>query len=122
MAYPINEQIDIYLYSQYGVEGGSDEIFRFIASDGEKKIPAILKRIDSDNGADPRTRFGLINVLDFIDQNCQCLANNEDAMMILSRNEMLIVSKDSEGFRGYKELYHQILVRIESRMQTIRQH
>src|SRR5256885_11664041 len=73
-AYPVDEQIDIYLYSQYNVEGGSDEFFRFMASDGEKKIPTILRRIDTDSSPDPRTKVGLIRVLDFIDLNCKCLA------------------------------------------------
>jgi hypothetical protein len=113
--YPIDQQIDIYLYSQYNVEGGGDEFFRYMADDGENKIPQILKRLDTDRDSDPRTKVGLIRVLDHIDQGCHCLLQVQDAGEILNRSEMQPVQSDSDGVRQFKELYRTVLERIKLR-------
>lgn len=117
-AYPVDQQIDIYLYSQYSVEGGSDEFFRFLAKDGESKIPAILKRMDADADRDPRAKIGLIRVLDFIDQGCLCLAKIDSSFDVLERVEMKINATDGQGFKGFKELYDQIFETIKRRDRT----
>lgn len=113
--YSIEEQIDIYIYSQNTGDTKRLHFIIYLASDGEKKIPAILKRIDADPVEDPITKFYLICVLEAIDNKCQCLKNSD--LEILSRNEMRANETDVEAFRGYKELYSKVLKEIKARHQ-----
>jgi hypothetical protein len=111
--YPVEKQIEIYLFAQYGVEGGNESFLRYLAFDGQNKIPAIIARIDAAD--DPGFKALLMRVLDFIDENCGCVADNPDFLNILERNEMQIDPADSEGIKIFKELYRKILLRMKLR-------
>jgi hypothetical protein len=114
--YAIEDQMNIYLYSQYNIEGGSDEFLRFMVNQGETKIPAIVARIDSDQDRDLRSKVGLIQVLDYIDQGCKCLTGDEVA--VLERNQSAVTDSDSPGTASIKRLYVKFLDRIRSRLAT----
>ena len=110
--YPIDKQIDIYLFAECCVEGGGTFI-RYLGFNGKEKIPSIVKRIDeSDN---PITKTKLLNALEFIDLNCECLVDSPGTLNILEKNEMRIDESDSQGIKTFKELYSTYLQRIKSR-------
>lgn len=115
LAYSVDKQIDIFLYSQISVEGGSDTVFRFMVSNGEMKIPTILQRIDAYKGSDPRPKAFLISVLDDIDTRCKCLEQVSGAVDLLRRNTMPIFDDDKGGIRSFKKSYQDTLEKIELR-------
>ena len=112
-AYPIEKQIDIYLYPQRYEEGGSVAFLYYLGDEGKNKIPHIAKRIDeSSNWLD---KVYLINVLEFIDLNCQCVADDADSLALLIKNEEAVKPEDGKAISSSKELYSKQVHRIRDR-------
>lgn len=115
-SYPVNRQIDIYLFSQMPKSRAVDTYFRFMAHQGDGKVLPIAKRIDSEKEASFKT--DLIRVLDLIDEDCACVRNNSEIMELLAKNSVDVVETDPPHVRGFKDLYASTLERIESRTQS----
>lgn len=113
--YPVEKQIDIYLFSQCCVEGNSYPFLWYLATDGKNIIPYIVKRIVESNN--PQDKANLMEVLDLIEMKCKCVAENADVLDILTRNEMQLVEENSDHMNGFRELYTEQLQRIKSSQQ-----
>ncbi len=127
-SYPIEKQLDIYLFSQCCVEGNSYPLMWLLTNDGEEKnmIPHIVKRIDESN--DPTGKNNLINTIDkanlmdpleLIDIKCKCIADSPGVIDILTKNERLIDEQESDGIKGFKRIYSERLQRIKNRKQSM---
>lgn len=113
--FPVETQIDVFLFSQFYVEGGNVSFLRYMAADGVGKIPAILEKLDRSSDSDPRNKYALISVLDFIDEECHCVTDSPGVLEILRDNEMRIIEHDSEGYREFKRGYAQHLRNLVER-------
>lgn len=102
-SYPIEKQIEIYLYGNCCVEGGTwiDPLF---TKDGAKKIPFIIKRI-SVFPDDIRNKVALIEALNDINNDCKCLKNNSEYIQILEDVGERIKTEKSSLEYQYKESY-----------------
>jgi hypothetical protein len=109
----VEEQINTYIYSQYEVEGGRDSFLRYMVSDGEAKLPALLQRIQISSDRDPRDRVALLTAVDLIDQECKCLQESE--LQLLEHSELEPGDSDNNGVREFKLLYIRLLRDIKAR-------
>jgi hypothetical protein len=110
-AYPVEKQIDIYIFSQCCVEGNIYPFDRYLAVNGEMKLPGIIRRIDSDENFSDKVY--LLDVVETIDTKCHCVNGKPDFIDILQKNERPIDEHDSSGTVTAKELYRQKLLRIK---------
>lgn len=110
-SYPIEKQIDIYLFTHY-LEGGSGTYEGYLASDGENKLFAISRRIDEN--IEPMMKVRLISAIELIGMNCDCVSDNSEVIKILEDNKMPIDDEDSGGTIGVKNAYNDYLQRIKS--------
>lgn len=113
-SYPVDRQIDIYLFSQKipaFLEG--ETYLRFMAHQGDQKVLEIARRIDSEE--DLTFKRDLIGVLDVIDMKCECVHNNREVMKILAQNDLDVTDTDPPDVISFKGSYRITLDRIKSR-------
>lgn len=113
-AYPVELQIDMFLFAQINLAGKGVTYLRYLADDGQAKKRQIAARIDSTE----RSSFkaDLIVVLDEIDLSCSCVHNDSGLMDLLVKNDLDILDTDPPDVRLSKELYKKILDRLKLRM------
>lgn len=111
-SYPVEKQIDIYLFSKLYTEGGSGTYGRYLASNGTNKLPNIVKRLDESN--DLLVKIELIHTIELINGHCLCVAGNADILRILEKNDIQINTEDDPSTRKLKEVYSDYLQRIKS--------
>lgn len=107
-AYPVEKQIDIYLYAWYGPKGGGMNALFYLINDGESKVPQILKRLDQTT--EPNHKAALLNALLEIERNCHCVANNPQIIEILEKSE---IKKRFEGDQGFIFIYQTYLQQLK---------
>lgn len=105
-SYPVDKQIDIYLYAQFGFEGGHD-LTGYLKDNGEQKIPEILRRIEIGNFMH---KSALIHVLYYIDKDCACISQNSEIMDSLSSQ----MQKEADIYEGFKVLYKESVERLNA--------
>ena len=113
-SYPIDRQIDIFLFAQINLAGKRDTYMRYLANDGPTKKRHIAIRINLTDRASFKTN--LIGVLDFIDLNCACVHDDAEVMELLIQNDSEVLDTDSPDVRLSKESYRQYLERMKSRI------
>jgi hypothetical protein len=77
-SYPVDKQIDIYLYSQFAFEGGNGSFLGYIARNGDGKVHAIFSRIRSEKRA--LFRLGLIIAIDMIDRETKVFSKRAELL------------------------------------------
>ncbi|MBK8148856.1 MAG: hypothetical protein IPK58_11770 [Acidobacteria bacterium] len=77
-SYPVDKQIDIYLYSQVAFEGGKGDFLRYIIKNGNKKVLAIFSRIRTEKRA--LFRLLLIIAIDRIDSETKVLSKQAELL------------------------------------------
>lgn len=82
-SYPVETQIDIYLFGELCVEGNPLPLEKFLAYEGEEKVTIIAERLDKERHWQKAL---LIKVLAIINGKCKCVSNNPYVMEILLRN------------------------------------
>lgn len=113
LSYPVDTQISIYLYAEFYVEGGNYLFLNYIKKDGENKILQISQRIaETEN---PVHKYFLIGILDEIDENCTCVADNSIVLDRLIKSEMKVdLKKDDPAIIAMKDSYKSDLKKITS--------
>lgn len=115
-SYPVEKQVEIYLYGNCCVEGGAwiGALFR---REGERKIPYIIQRMEVFPD-DIRNKEALIEALYLIDKDCQCLKKSPEYIKILEVVGEKIKTEESslenEFKQNYINLYWDYLVMIKS--------
>ena len=77
-SYPVDNQIDIFLYAQSAFEGGDGPTLRYIIKNGDKKVPAIFSRIRTEKRA--LFRLLLIIAIDRIDSETKVLSKQAELL------------------------------------------
>ncbi len=112
-SFPIDKQIDIFLYAQRNGAGFRDTYFRFLANEGENKKLDIARRIDVSQSASHKA--DLLIVLDFIDTKCRCVNNDSEVMTLLEKNLRDSEKNDPPDVSMSKDFYRNCLQRIKVR-------
>lgn len=102
-SYPINKQIDIYLFGNCCVEGGGGWIGALFTKNGEEKIPFIIKRIEVFPD-DIRNKVALIEALHEINRDCHCLKQHPEYIEILENVGERIKTEKSNLDDEYKRI------------------
>lgn len=112
-SYPIEKQIDIYLYARNCPDNPSIE--PLLVKDGEGKILAIVERIKTaDRVLD---KVYLLGVLSSINIKCKCISKDSEAIQSLETVEKeLSENKDTWGGKEYKEIYSTRLKSLKERL------
>ena len=77
-SYPVDKQIDIYLYSQVAFEGGKGDFLRYIIKNGDKKVLGIFSRIRTEKRA--LFRLLLIIAIDRIDSETKVFSKRAELL------------------------------------------
>jgi hypothetical protein len=101
-AYPIEKQIDIYLFGLKYVEPGDSSTQKFLVKGGAAKLPTIIHRIQDANGDFDKAY--LMEVVARIDKDCNCVT--DDQKSALSRISFSIKNGYHRGrsLRAFEEL------------------
>ena len=100
-SYPIEKQIDIYLFANCCTEGGGSGIY--LSIDGEKKIPNIVKRIET--SSDIRDKVALIAVLFSINKECKCMKKHSEFIKSLEKQEENFSTENIPADDNFTESY-----------------
>lgn len=111
-SFPVEEQINIFLFAQLSPRERRDTYLRYLAEDGPSKIEAIVLRISKEQR--PSSKADLISVLDIIDLNCTCVGSAKVAAE-LTAAATPVDPNDSIDVRGSKQRFESILSRIKER-------
>jgi hypothetical protein len=77
--YPVEKQIDIYLFGLKYVEPDDSSAKKFLVNDGERRIPTIIQRVqDTDEEFD---KAYLMEVISLIDKDCNCVSEDQKAIL-----------------------------------------
>lgn len=76
-SYPVDKQIDIYLFGLKYVEPDDNSSQKFLLVDGDRKLPTIIQRIrDADEEFD---KAYLMEVVSLINRDCNCVSEEQKA-------------------------------------------
>lgn len=98
--YPLEQQVDIYIYAMQGVEPPLTEFAGFLASNGKKIIPLLLERLK--DVKNDRIRYYFIRVFDEIHMNHCSLKDEQEVIQAI--RDVISEMKDP-SYRHLCELY-----------------
>lgn len=111
--FPIDSQIDAYLFSIYSVEGSQVDFERLLIQDGEQKLGRLAERIDLAKRADHR--YSLLVVVWSIDTKCGCVKSKSEVLALIKKNRMpsKTPTRQYKNTReSYEKMYSRVLDRI----------
>lgn len=111
-SFEIDKQLDLYLFTQRGVEGSKVHVAEYIEEDGERYVDDITRRIEaSSNEGD---KFYLLGALVDIERRCRCVANNPTVMQRLREARTTIDESHGEVDRLHINAYSERLERLSN--------
>ncbi len=113
-SFPVDEQVNIFHFSQINLRGKSDTYMRYLAEDGQSKIEAIVLRISREQRFSFKT--DLLTVIDLIDLKCNCVGSSR-VLDALTLADEPVNADDPTDVRETMQLYEKILRRIKDRYQ-----
>lgn len=111
-SFPVDEQINIFLFAQISPRGKRDTYLRYLADEGSSKIEAIVRRVSKEER--PSSKADLISVLDLIDLNCNCVGSPEVVAELTSAANP-VDANDPNDVRASKQRFESILSKIRDR-------
>jgi len=78
-SYPVEKQIDIYLFGLKYVEPDDSSAKKFLVYDGKRKIPTIIQRVQDTN--EEFDKAYLMEVVALIDKDCNCVSEDQKAIL-----------------------------------------
>ena len=75
LSYPVDKQVDIYLYGMDSIAPSYTHFGDFLAYEGEDKVPYILERIKTSK--EDSHKFYLMEIIRKINRNCNCVKNED---------------------------------------------
>jgi hypothetical protein len=111
-SFPVEEQIDIYLFAACCVEPSDLSFSSHLARNGRSKIRSIAERLNT--ASDQRDKTNLIRVLAEINDDCDCVSQDSHIMDILFKNEGQTNSgEERAGNPTWREIYSNDLKQIK---------
>jgi hypothetical protein len=108
-SFPINQQLEIYLFSNEHVEGGGGDISKYVSTNFETKLPFIVEKIKTSERVEDKLRlFGLFSY-----PNTECLRKHPEIIPTLSEAQPQITKTDSEETKQKKQDYMKLLSNLK---------
>ncbi|NOT49247.1 MAG: hypothetical protein HOP17_16070 [Acidobacteria bacterium] len=113
-AFPVDKQITIFLYARGCT--GDPRIRPYLILDGEKKIPAIVERIKTEEKLWDKEE--LVSVLIPINTQCRCITKNSDVIKMLEDiGRELDENKTIPANYTYKQIYHDSVKALKEQLE-----
>lgn len=108
-SFPINKQLDVYLFSKQHIEGDGGDIFKYVSKDFEIKLPFIVEKIKISERIEDK--LGLFDLFSY--PNSEYLRKHPEIIPILTEAHPQIIDSDNEETKQKKQYYARALSNLK---------